>query len=140
MADDTPRDLPWGRLAVLITGVFLLLLVERSLRHVPVRRRGLIEIVRPEGRVESFSPVVWEGPPVGELFRYMVFVRSNDAADEELVRSPPLTTYRWEIPEGALEGQDHVQIRVYLLDPEADEEVMRKDAPAVSRKVIATRL
>jgi hypothetical protein len=131
-------DLPWGVLALGITGLFLVLLVERAVRHEPVRNIELLEHVRPRGAVDDLSPVEWGGQLPGDPYRFLVILRDAEAGGEgELTRSGFLTTNSWEIPGPVKEGWGKVQIRVYVVDPGNMTVDFRKEALARTQETIA---
>ena len=132
------RDLPWGRMALVITGVFLVLLVERSVRHEPEYDVIPIEILRPRGVVDDLSPIVWDTELPDDAYRFVVVVRDGEIKGEgELLRSPFLTENRWELPEGVEDEWGHVRIRVYLVDPTRPAEELLKRTPMRSNEVVA---
>ena len=55
------RDLPWVPLALGITALLLLLLIERSVRHEADPSLEYIHILRPRGEVDSFTGLISKG-------------------------------------------------------------------------------
>ena len=132
------RDLPWGRIALVITGVLLVLLVERALRHEPEFMALRLDIVRPRDVVDDLSPIEWEGELPAGPYRFIVFVRNDlDGEEGELLRSPFLESNSWELPPGASDDWGRVRIRVYAVDPNKPEEELLKNPAGSSVAVIA---
>lgn len=140
MDADTKHDLPWGRLALGITAIFLSLLVAKALTHEVLQNNGVLEHVRPVGAVEDLSPVEWEGELPGENYRFIVMVRDDEVGGRgELARSPLLKENRWEITDPERADWGRVQIRVYVVDSENMTEDFRKESPMQTRETIAWR-
>lgn len=139
MESTAPRDLPWGRLALGITVIFLALLVERAVRHEPSPNAERSELLHPRGAVDSLAPVRWTGELPGEPYRFLVVVRDPDVnGDEgELARSPFLESNEWDMAGVDRSGWGKVQVRVYAVDPGSPEEDLRKDSPLRTERVIA---
>ena len=133
------RDLPWGRLALGITAIFLALLVERAVRHEPRPNAERAELLHPRGAVDSLAPIEWTGELPSERYRFLAVVRDPDVnGDEgELARSPFLEVNEWDMAGVDRSGWGKVQIRVYAVDPRDAEEDLRKDSPLRTEKVIA---
>jgi hypothetical protein len=137
--DSAPkRDLPWGLLALGITGLFLAALLERSLRHEPDPISDPIDVLRPRGIVDDLSPIEWSGGLPGEPFRFLAVVR-DDRVDGggELLRSDFLTTNSWTLPEGASDGWDRVRIRVFVVDPGKPADLLLKEPAMISEATVA---
>lgn len=138
MDADTKRDLPWARLALGITAIFLSLLIAEAVSHDVVQKRGLLEHVRPKGAVDDLSPVEWRGDLPGESYRYIVMIRDDVAGGSgELARSPLLKENTWEITDPARADWGRVQIRVYVVDSENMTEDFRKESQIQTRETIA---
>lgn len=138
MDADIKRDLPWVRLALVITTIFISLLIAKAVSHDLVLKRGLLEHVRPKGAVDDLSPIEWAGELPGESYRFIVMIRDDEVGGSgELARSPLLKENSWEIPDPARSDWGRVQIRVYVVDSENMTEDFRKESQIQTRETIA---
>ncbi|MDA1264520.1 MAG: hypothetical protein O2816_05500 [Planctomycetota bacterium] len=133
-------DLPWGRMALAVVGVFLILLVVQSLRHDGEEGFTLMTHVRPKGAVDDLSPIEWEGELPTEKARFVVVVRDPkmNGVEGELARSPFLEDTSWSIPKATMKSWTRVKIRVYVVDdPDNMSDEWRREATLRTPETVA---